>query len=75
MSKALSIPPEDIDTSKPLHAYGVDSLLAVELRNYFAKEMEADLAIFDIMDGSNFKAVSMTVARKSTITRSGSGTK
>ena len=65
LSKALNISHEDIDVSKPLHAYGVDSLLAVELRNYFAKEMGADLAIFEIMDGSNFKAVSITVARKS----------
>ena len=65
LSKALNIPPEDIDVSKPLHTYGVDSLLAVELRNYFAKEMGADLAIFEIMDGSNFKTVSMAVARKS----------
>ena len=65
LSKALNIPPEDIDVSKPLHSYGVDSLLAVELRNYFAKEMGADLAIFEIMDGSNFRAVSVTVTRKS----------
>lgn len=65
LSRALSIPPEDLDPSKPLYVYGVDSLLAVELRNYFAKEMRVDLAIFDIMNGSNFQAVSMTVASKS----------
>ena len=69
LSKALNIPPEDIDRSKPLHTYGVDSLLAVELRNYFAKEMGADLAIFEIMDGSDFRAVSMAVARKSRFVR------
>ena len=62
LSKALSMPAEDIDTSKPLHAYGVDSLLAVELRNWFAKEMNADVAIFTIMGGSSIAAVSATVA-------------
>ena len=43
LSKSLSMPRDDIDTSKSLHAYGVDSLLAVELRSYFAKELSADV--------------------------------
>lgn len=63
--RSLSIPREDLDTAKPLHAYGVDSLLAVELRNYFAKELSADVAIFDIMGGMSIDAVSVTVAKKS----------
>lgn len=70
LSRALSIPQEDLDPSKPLYVYGVDSLLAVELRNYFAKEMGVDLAIFDIMNGSNFEAVSMSVATKSQFSHS-----
>ncbi len=49
----------------PLHAYGVDSLLAVELRNFFAKELNDAVAIFDIMGGSSFEALGMTVAKKS----------
>lgn len=65
LSRALSIPSEDIDTSKPLHVYGVDSLLAVELRNYFAKELSADVPVFDITGGASFEVVGMTVARKS----------
>ena len=62
IAKALSIPGEDIDTSKPLHAYAVDSLLAIELRNWFAKEFTADVAIFDIMGASSFGTVERTVA-------------
>ena len=65
LSRALAIPPEHLDTTKPLHAYGVDSLLAVELRNFFAKELGADVAVFDITSGSSFDAVSMIVARRS----------
>lgn len=70
LSRALSIPQEDLDPSRPLHVYGVDSLLAVELLNYFAKEMGVDLAIFDITNGSSFQAISLTVARKSPICHS-----
>ncbi|MCJ1389859.1 hypothetical protein MMC18_002716 [Xylographa bjoerkii] len=65
LMKSLMIPREDLDTAKPLHKYGVDSLLAVELRNYFAKELSADVAIFDLMGGPSIDAVSMTVAKKS----------
>ena len=65
LSKALSMPAEDVDTSKPLHAYGVDSLLAVELRNWFGKEMNADIPIFQIMGDASIAAVSTIVAGKS----------
>lgn len=65
LSKALSMPAEDVDTSKPLHAYGVDSLLAVELRNWFGKEMNADIPIFQIMGDASIAAVGITVAGKS----------
>ena len=65
LSKALSIPPEDIETTKPLHAYGVDSLLAVELRNWFARELGPDVAVFDIMGAKNIGVVGEVVAGKS----------
>ncbi|TVY80408.1 Highly reducing polyketide synthase azaB [Lachnellula suecica] len=62
LSKALAIPTKDIDVTKPLHAYGVDSLLAVELRNWFAKEIKADLAVFDIMGASSIVSVGALAA-------------
>ena len=65
LSRALSIPETDIDTSKALHAYGVDSLLAVELRSWLAKEFNADVAIFDILGEKNFAAVATIVVEKS----------
>lgn len=48
LAKATSSSPEDIDPRRPLHTYGVDSLLAVEIRNWFGKVFKADVAIFDI---------------------------
>lgn len=67
LSKALAIPEHDIDSSKPLHAYGVDSLLAVELRNWFGKVLGADVAVFDIMGAESIVAMSGDVARKSSL--------
>lgn len=65
LTKSLSLPRDEVDTMKPLHAYGMNSLLAVELRNYCAKELSADVAIFDLMGAASIVAVGKTVAMKS----------
>lgn len=57
LSRATSTPVEEIDRSQPLHAYGVDSLLAVELRNWFSKLFKADVAIFDITGQASIQRV------------------
>ncbi|MCJ1249687.1 hypothetical protein MMC30_006913 [Trapelia coarctata] len=49
----------------PMHSNGVDSLVAVELRNWFIKELAADIAIFDIMGGTSLKAVGLLAAGRS----------
>ena len=41
LCRALMNEAEAADTGKPLHAYGVNSLVAVELRSWFTKEMGA----------------------------------
>lgn len=70
LSKAASISQEEIDTKKPLHVYGVDSLLAVELRNWFAKVLKADLAIFDITGQGSVEEVAEHAATRSSLVTS-----
>ncbi|KAF7159056.1 hypothetical protein CNMCM5623_004289 [Aspergillus felis] len=65
LSKMLSIPLAEIDVDKPIHQYGVDSLAAVELRNWFSKELRADVAIFDILGGANIASAVGLAVRKS----------
>ena len=65
LSGALSMAVEDIDVTRPPHVYGVDSLLAVELRNWFAKVWKADVTVFDITGQESIAALGGTVARKS----------
>ena len=47
-----------------MHQYGVDSLVALELRNWFAKKLNADVAVFDILGESTFAGVSVMAARR-----------
>ncbi|KAL6231689.1 hypothetical protein BDW75DRAFT_243683 [Aspergillus navahoensis] len=48
LARAMSITPDDVEPHKGLSEYGVDSLMAVELRNWIVREFEASVAVFDI---------------------------
>lgn len=65
VARILGMPVEDIDASKPMHSYGVDSLVAVEVRNWFLKEMKADVAVFDITGSGSISDLSVVVTGKS----------
>ena len=68
LSKSLStMQNNDVDIYKPLLAYGVDSLLAVEIRNWIAKEFQADVAVFETLGGSTFSTLGMLVAGRSAV--------
>lgn len=54
-----------VDARKPLHSYGVDSLLAVELRTWLAREFGADVPVFEILGASTFESVGLAVAARS----------
>lgn len=65
LARAMSMSPEDVELSKPLSSYGVDSLMAVELRNWIRRDFGAPLAVFDIMGGVPISAVGELVVAKS----------
>ncbi|KAI1144939.1 hypothetical protein F4825DRAFT_467740 [Nemania diffusa] len=65
LADILSLPHEELDASQPMHSYGVDSLVAVDLRNWFAKELQVEFAIFDILGSTSITAVSLLAAARS----------
>jgi acyl carrier protein len=67
LARTLSIKLEDVDTHQALHAYGVDSLIAVELRSWLGKEFAADVPVFEIVSGKTIEAVGELVANTSRI--------
>lgn len=62
LSRWLSIPEENIDKQKPVHSFGVDSLVAVEIRYWLIKEMKADVSIFTIMSDDSLDVLSYMAA-------------
>jgi hypothetical protein len=65
LSRSLSSISADVDLRTPIHSYGVDSLLAVELRSWIANQFQADVPIFEILSGTSFATLGVTVASKS----------
>ncbi|KAI0145929.1 putative polyketide synthase [Hypoxylon sp. NC0597] len=63
VSTMLGIPADRIDKQKPMHLYGLDSLSAIDLRNWVSEVFSADLPVFEILGGVNFDAVGISIAR------------
>ncbi|KAL8860926.1 MAG: hypothetical protein Q9178_002681 [Gyalolechia marmorata] len=71
LAEMFSLPVKDIDRSMRLAKYGVDSLVAVELRNWLGHVLQAPLSIFDIMQSLNLQDLAGKVAGKSKLIGSG----
>jgi acyl carrier protein len=65
VTKIIMVPASDIDTSKPVYTYGVDSLVAVELRNWLALELKSDISIFDLTSSAPITDVCKKIASRS----------
>ncbi|KAH8430189.1 uncharacterized protein LDX57_007859 [Aspergillus melleus] len=59
------IPVDEITPSKSMASFGVDSLVAVELRNMLILQAGSDVSIFEIMQSPSLTILSHTVASKS----------
>ncbi|OTA80299.1 hypothetical protein M434DRAFT_401803 [Hypoxylon sp. CO27-5] len=65
LARALGISADDIDERRSLSDYGVDSLMAVELRNWIRRDFGAAVAVFEITGtGTSIKEVGALVAQR-----------
>ncbi|XXH05413.1 hypothetical protein Hte_011839 [Hypoxylon texense] len=70
LARSMGISPDDVELNKPLSSYGVDSLMAVELRNWIGRDFQATVAVFDIMGNVPVSAIGDLVVAKSTVGKS-----
>lgn len=62
LSSLISVDISDI--AKPLHAYGVDSLITVEMRNWFMQTSRVDETVFEILGGTAAATLGRTIFDK-----------
>lgn len=61
----LRIPPSEVDASRPMYQYGVDSLVALEVRNWITREMKANMALLEILAAMPMETFAGQIALKS----------
>ena len=65
LSQLLAMPVDEIRTDQSVSSYGADSLVAVELRNWVSKQLEAQVQIFELMSGQPIHALAKLFAGRS----------
>ena len=65
MSALLMISKDEILASKAMSEYGIDSLVAVEMRNWLFREMDATVSILELMANNALSKLSTDIVGKS----------
>ena len=65
VAASITAEPEDIDVEKPLSSYGVDSLKAVEVRNWLYRELKCNVSVFDVLSPLPLETFAAKIAGKS----------
>ncbi|KAI1253816.1 putative secondary metabolism biosynthetic enzyme [Eutypa lata] len=65
LAKSLMVATEDIEVTRPISGYGVDSLLAVELRAWIFSEIKAEVSVFELLSNEPITALARKIATKS----------
>ena len=58
---------EDVSPSQPMASYGLDSLVAVEVRNWIARELDVKVSMFDLVSGNSLEQLANVVVMKSKV--------
>ncbi|KAH8799173.1 hypothetical protein F5884DRAFT_905619 [Xylogone sp. PMI_703] len=65
LSSMISIPAEDIDVSKALSSYGVDSLVAIEFRTWVMKDLGAEVPLLELLGSSPISGLASRITSQS----------
>ena len=64
LSEIFMTPESEMDADAPLASFGVDSLVAVELRSWIASTFEIDMSMFEVLQSASVIALSGKIAGK-----------
>ncbi|RDL31344.1 Uncharacterized protein BP5553_09553 [Venustampulla echinocandica] len=67
ISEILMVPLDDIQERKPISAYGLDSLVAVEIRNWIARELDVNLQVLEMLSSGSLMVLCQTILKKSSL--------
>jgi aryl carrier-like protein len=65
ISSLVSVNAEQLDPQEPLADLGLDSLIAIEFKNWLGRSLGADVRVHDILDADGLEPLALLVAEKS----------
>ncbi|KAK3990438.1 Compactin diketide synthase mokB [Cladorrhinum sp. PSN332] len=75
LARAMMMDEVDVDSESPLNAYGIDSLVAVEIRAWVFKELRSEVSVFEILSNASLASLAGIIAGRTTVGRVGGGGK
>ncbi|KAK2055854.1 hypothetical protein LY76DRAFT_661041 [Colletotrichum caudatum] len=67
IAASITAEPDDIDVSKALFTFGIDSLKAIEVRNWIFAELKADVSVFDVLSQTPISDMAFLVVGRSSL--------
>ncbi|RYP45629.1 hypothetical protein DL768_008066 [Monosporascus sp. mg162] len=64
LSRSMNVAAEDVDENRALSAYGVDSLVAVGVRNWVYRECGVDMSVFEVLNDQSILELSGLIVQK-----------
>ena len=68
LSAVLMLPVEEMDPAVPVVSYGLDSLVAIEIRNWINRELNANFQVLELLTSVSLAALVETVIKKRSTT-------
>lgn len=65
LPSVLMLEVEDMDATRSLSNYALDSLVAIEVRNYITREFEANLQVLELLSSGSIETLAKTICLKS----------
>lgn len=65
LPSVLMLEAEDMDVTRSLANYALDSLVAIEVRNYITREFEANLQVLELLSSGSIEMLAKTIVGKS----------
>ncbi|KAG6041320.1 Type I Iterative PKS [Claviceps citrina] len=64
LAKAVNLLPEEVDVHRPPNAYGVDSLVAVGVRNWILGNCAVEVSVFEVLSNDTISKMAATIAER-----------
>jgi hypothetical protein len=67
IAQVISMEPDELDITRPISCYPLDSLTAIEVRSYITRMFEANLQVLELLASGSIESLAKVVCAKSKV--------